>query len=136
MALTHGTRGHLDFCVSPDDMTAFRRVSGDINPLHEDDAFARARGFDGPVVYGGLIVAQISALLGTQFPGFGCVWRSLSLNFKNPLYVGERARLSSSVLHANDALGHFELILAIDAGSRRIADGKCSASQSRERVHA
>jgi 3-hydroxybutyryl-CoA dehydratase len=136
LALTRGIQEYLDFSIGSEDMAAFRRVSGDTNPLHYDATFARDRGFDGPVVYGGLIVARISGFLGTRLPGYGCVWRSLSLNFKGPLYVGEHARLSMAVLHENDALGHMELGLTVSAGSRRIADGKCSVSLSRERAHA
>jgi 3-hydroxybutyryl-CoA dehydratase len=136
VALTHGIQEHFDFCVSTDDMAAYRRVSGDTNPLHHDIAFAHSRGFKGAVVYGGLIIAQISGLLGTRLPGPGCVWRALTINFKNPLYVGERARLTASIAHRNDDLGFLELDLSVDVGTKHIAEGRSSALLLADRVHA
>lgn len=126
----------LDFCINAPEMEAFRRLSADTNPLHEDEVFAREHGFDGVVVYGGLIVAQLSRLLGTRMPGFGCVWRSVSLNFRNPLYVGEQARVTATVVHANEALGLAELTVVVDAAGRRIAEGKAAAMLPHEHAHA
>lgn len=131
-----------EFRISDADMAAFRSLSGDTNPLHDDPAFARRRGFAGPVVYGGLIVAQVSRLLGTRLPGPGCVWRSLTLRFRAPLYVGETARLAATIIHANEDLGVVDLKLRIDAAKRCIADGDAAAllmtepAEAREAVHA
>ncbi|HLT75817.1 MAG TPA: MaoC/PaaZ C-terminal domain-containing protein [Ferrovibrio sp.] len=132
-----------EFSVSAEDMAAFRRLSGDTNPLHDDETFARGRGFEGPVVYGALIVAQISQLLGTRLPGPGCVWRSLSLRFRGPLYVGQHARLAATIVHANEDIGTVDLKLRVDAGGRCIADGETAAllkaepaARPPERVHA
>lgn len=48
-----------------EDMTAaFHRLSGDPNPLHTDEAFARAHGFQGRVVYGMLTASLLSTLGG------------------------------------------------------------------------
>lgn len=132
----------VEFCISDADMTAFRSLSGDTNPLHDDAEFARRRGFTGPVVYGGLIVAQVSRLLGTTLPGPGCVWRSLSLRFRAPLYVGETARLAATIIHVNEDIGVVDLKLRIDAAKRCIADGEAAAllmperAPAREAMHA
>ena len=131
-----GAREVIEFRVTEGEMEAFRRLSADVNPLHDDAGFARRRGFDGVVVYGGLIVAQVSRLLGTRIPGHGCVWRSVSLRFRNPLYVGELAQLSGVVVHANEDLGTVDLKLSVVAGGRRIAEGEAAALLVRERADA
>jgi 3-hydroxybutyryl-CoA dehydratase len=113
-------------------MEAFRRLSGDSNPLHHDHVLARRRGFKGVVVYGGLIVAQVSRLLGTVLPGPGCVWHALRLRFRNPLYVGDRARLSGTVTYASDALGVVKLAVRVESAGRVIADGDVSAQLKNE----
>lgn len=117
----------FDFRVSADDMSLFRRVSGDTNPVHDDAAFARRLGFEGPIVYGGLLVAQVSRLLGNHLPGPGCIWHSLSMNFRSALQVGESARLSARVTHDNRELGTLRLAITIEAGGRRIAEGTVQA---------
>jgi 3-hydroxybutyryl-CoA dehydratase len=131
-AMQPGTTESLEFSVSPEDMHAFRRLSGDTNPLHDDRAFAMRRGFKGIVVYGSLIVAQVSRLLGTVLPGPGCVWHSLSLRFRNPLYVGVPARLYGTVTYANDSLGLLKLALRVEAAGRLIADGEAAAQLTSE----
>lgn len=116
-------------------MEAFRTLSGDTNPLHDDTSYARLRGFDGKVVYGGLLLAQVSRLLGAHLPGHGCVWRSLSLRFRFPLYVGQSAWLRATVTHANEDLGVMDLKLRIEADGRTIADGEAATIIARERAH-
>jgi 3-hydroxybutyryl-CoA dehydratase len=120
----------LEFHVSPEDMRTFRRLSGDTNPLHHDAAFARQRGFKDVVVYGSLIVAQVSRLLGTAMPGPGCVWRSIALRFRNPLYVDAPACLHATVAHANEAFGFVRLKLRVESGGLVVADGEAEAQLS------
>jgi 3-hydroxybutyryl-CoA dehydratase len=117
----------LEFCVTPEDMQIFRRLSGDTNPIHHDVAAARERGFQDVVVYGGLVVAQISRLLGTTLPGPGCVWRSIALRFRNPLYVGIPARLEATVAYSNETFGLIRLKLRVEAGGAVVADGEAEA---------
>jgi 3-hydroxybutyryl-CoA dehydratase len=115
------------FRVSAADQAAFRALSGDDNPLHFDDDFAQARGFRSTVVFGGLIVGAISRLLGNQLPGPGCVWHSLKLDFRGPLYVDEAAEVQATVTHFTEALGLWRLSLAVAVGDRRIAKGEATA---------
>ena len=124
-----------EFRITEQEMTAFRALSGDDNPLHEDADFACRRGFRGPVVYGGLIVARLSRLLGTELPGPGCVWRSIKLRFRAPLYVGEPAVLTASLVHSNEELGLFELKVRVESDGRCIAEGEASALLITERHH-
>jgi 3-hydroxybutyryl-CoA dehydratase len=117
----------FDFRVTAEDMALFRQVSGDANPVHDDATLARRLGFEGPIVYGGLLVAQVSRLLGNHLPGPGCIWHSLSVNFRSALQVGEAAHLSARVMHDNPELGILRLAITIEAGGRRIAEGTVQA---------
>lgn len=123
-----GTTVILDFVVDADMMAAFARLSGDTNPLHSDPEVARRHGFRAPVVFGGLLVAQISRLLGTRLPGPGCVWHRLDIGFRQPLHVGEPARLQARVVHASAALRLVRLDVRISAGGRVVATGTAEAS--------
>lgn len=100
--------------VTRDLLRQFADVSGDRNPIHLDDAAARAAGFDGALAQGMLLAAGISKILGTQFPGTGTVYVSQSLQFLRPVYpdielefflrvvslIGRRAILSTKVSNA------------------------------------
>ena len=92
-----GDTREFGFVISQHDMDQFAALSGDHNPIHQDPAFAAQQGFDGCVVYGGLIVAQVSRMLGMVIPGRFGLWTGLNVQFRKPLYVGEGALLILAV---------------------------------------
>jgi phosphate acetyltransferase len=90
--------------VTAEEVDAFARMSGDVNPLHLDDAFSEERGFRGRVVHGALVNAFISRLLGTELPGPGCLWLSQSTRFTRPVYVADPIEVVVRVVHKSEAL--------------------------------
>lgn len=124
------------FRITQTHMDAFRALSGDTNPIHDASDYPRRHGFSGPLVYGGLLVAQVSRLLGTRLPGPGCVERSIALRYRSPLYVDEPARLIARVVHANEELGLVDLKIRIESRGRRIAEGEAAAMLAHTRAPA
>jgi acyl dehydratase len=57
--------------VTDADIAGFAAVSGDLNPTHLDDAYARGEGLRGKTAHGMWSGAMVSTLLGTVFPGPG-----------------------------------------------------------------
>ena len=112
--------GIIDFRITERDMAAFRRFSG-------GEGVGRGRTDRSSVVYGGLIVAQVSRLLGARLPGQRCVWRSFALTFLGPLHVGEVATLTAHVIHLNEERGLIDFRLRIDVDNRCIAEGEAAA---------
>ena len=121
--MLEGAEARLNFRISDADMIAFSRLSEDSNPLHSDDDYARQLGFDSRVVFGALLVAKISALIGVHLPGPGAVWAGLDVDFRNPLYVNEDATLSGKIAHKSEAARMLTLKLRIESGARLIATG-------------
>ena len=54
--------------VTPDVYYSFQRCSNDYKPLHTDKAFAGRKGFEGCVMYGNILNAFISHLVGMLLP--------------------------------------------------------------------
>ena len=71
--------------VSEADIVLFAGISGDSNPVHVDDDYARTTMFKGRIAHGMLTASFISAVLGTGLPGPGCIYLSQNLRFKAPL---------------------------------------------------
>ncbi|MDB5893915.1 MAG: hypothetical protein JWQ88_1446 [Rhodoferax sp.] len=113
----------VDFTVTAGDMARFAELSGDHNPLHTDDAFARGKGFQGVVVYGGLLTAKVSQLIGMQLPGRDSVWAGLSLAFRKPLYVGQPAQVEASVTEVSESTGMVMLAITVRAEGKLLAKG-------------
>lgn len=122
-----GQFAELEFSIALEDMDNFRQLSGDTNPLHADDAFARKLGFSSRVVFGALIVAKISALIGVRLPGSGGVWAGLKIDFRNPLYIGETVTLKATIDRKSDSAKMLVLKLRADTADRCIATGTVEA---------
>lgn len=122
-----GQQHSFEFVISAEEMAGFAALSGDRNPLHRDPAFAAAKGFAGVVVYGGLLVAKISRLIGMIVPGLHAVWTGLDIQFRNPLLVGETATLIAEVTRTSDSTRQIGLKIRILAPDRVIALAKADA---------
>ncbi|MBT3171746.1 MAG: acyl dehydratase, partial [Rhodospirillaceae bacterium] len=57
-----GMRGVYRRVITQGDVELFAQVSGDINPLHLDEAFAGRTMFEGRIVHGMYTAAMISAV--------------------------------------------------------------------------
>ena len=90
--------------VTAEEVDSFARLSGDVNPLHLDDAFGRRHGFQGRVVHGALMSAFISRVLGTELPGPGCLWLSHSMRFTQPVYIADAIEVVVRVVHKSESL--------------------------------
>lgn len=85
------------------DIRAFAAVSGDMNPSHLDEAFARASEQHTVVAHGMWAGSLISALLGNQYPGAGTVYLDQALQFLLPVHVGDTLVVSATVRCKHDA---------------------------------
>ncbi len=98
-----GMRIGWAFAIGVDDMTAFRRLSGDQNPLHTNPEFARSKGFNAPVVYGLLLASQISRLVGQELPDSHAMLVGLAMNFASPAFVGNELGFDAELVTRSDA---------------------------------
>src|SRR5690349_17397892 len=121
--LAVGGKASFEFSVSHDDMARFAELSGDFNPLHIDDTFAREKKFEGKVVYGALIIAKVSRLIGMELPGRDSVWTNVNFQFNRPLYVGQTATLEGAVTTLSEATGFVELKLTLKVDGRTLGKG-------------
>ncbi len=79
----------------------FRRLTGDTNPLHQSDDFARKAGkgqFKGHVVFGMLTASFYSTLAGVYLPGKNSLIHSLEIDFLKPVYVGDWLTITGEVI--------------------------------------
>jgi len=84
-----GQRATFVKTITRADIEAFAEVTGDRNPLHLDDAFARRSRFGRPIAHGALVAGVISAALGMVLPGPGAIYLSQTLKFLRPVFPGD-----------------------------------------------
>jgi acyl dehydratase len=82
-----GAFAHLARRFTAADVLAFAKLSGDHNPIHLDEAFARSTPFGRCIVHGMLYSSLFSTMFATRIPG--CIYVSQNLAFKAPVFVGD-----------------------------------------------
>ncbi|MFZ5736641.1 MAG: bifunctional enoyl-CoA hydratase/phosphate acetyltransferase [Pseudomonadota bacterium] len=85
------------------DIELFAVMSGDVNPMHVDAAFAKSDHFHQVVAHGMWGGSLISTLLGTQLPGPGTIYLDQSLRFVKPVLLGDTVTVTVKVNEKNAA---------------------------------
>jgi acyl dehydratase len=85
-----GQRAELTRQVSARDIELFTAISGDHNPLHYDETFAKATKFGELIVQGGITSAILNAVVAEELPGPGTVFLNVDWNFRAPVRPGDR----------------------------------------------
>ncbi len=75
--------------ITEADVVLFAGISGDFNPLHVNEQFAKTQIFGTRVVHGAFSSALISAVLGVHLFGPGALYASQKVVFKKPVYIGD-----------------------------------------------
>ncbi len=96
--LEKGQQESFETEITEAKMKEFCSLSGDINPLHNDESFAVNKGFNGRVVYGHLTAAFFSTLAGVYLPGEKCLIREVNYKFTKPVYIGEKRIVTGEVM--------------------------------------
>ena len=73
--------------LNQEKMDAFKMITNDINPLHNDLEYAKEKGYSEKVVYGMLTVSALSTLAGVYLPGEKSLIHSVEINFNKPVFL-------------------------------------------------
>jgi acyl dehydratase len=88
--------------VEPGYIRLFTEISGDRNPLHYDEAKARASRFGEIVVQGGVTSAILNAVVAEDLPGPGTVFLHVDWRFTAPVRPGDTITGAVEVLEVRD----------------------------------
>jgi 3-hydroxybutyryl-CoA dehydratase len=84
VGMTHQT----EHVITEKDIELFAEVSGDRNPLHMDEEFAKQTAFGQRIAHGALTASYISGILGNDLPGPGSIFVGLNMRFRRPVLIG------------------------------------------------
>jgi phosphate acetyltransferase len=113
-----GDSASLTRTLTEADIQLFAVMSGDVNPAHLDEEYARNDMFHKIIAHGMWGGALISTLLGTQLPGPGTIYLGQTLRFRRPVALGDTVTVSVTAT-AKDAEKHritFDCLCANQAG--------------------
>jgi len=107
-----GDIAEFEHVLTQEDIHKFADLTGDYNPLHLDEEYAKKTYFRKPVVHGMLSASFISTLIGTKLPGAGALWTSQTIEFLRQTYIGDTLRIISTV--KQKSLATRSIVLHID----------------------
>jgi 3-hydroxybutyryl-CoA dehydratase len=124
--LSVGMTASYEHVVTAEDVTAFAAVSGDHNPVHLDEAYAKTTRFKTRIAHGLLVASYISTVLADQLPGAGTVYLGQTLAFKAPVRLGDKveARVTVSEIFADK--GRVILKTQCRVGETVVIDGEAT----------
>ncbi|MEL7647730.1 MAG: MaoC family dehydratase [Sedimentibacter sp.] len=95
--LTIGQKASFTKTISETDVYLFAGISGDINPAHLNEDYAKNTFFKGRIAHGMLSASLISAVIGVQLPGPGTIYSSQTLNFLAPVHFGDTITATAEI---------------------------------------
>ena len=84
------------------DVRLFAATSGDVNPVHLDEAYAATTMFGGRIAHGIWTAGLVSAALATYLPGPGCIYLEQSLRFERPVKINDTLEAQLRVTDKED----------------------------------
>ena len=112
--------------ITETDVHDFAELTGDHNPLHLDEAFARTTRFKGRVVHGMLTASFFSTALATM-PGPGTVYLSQTLSFRAPVHIGDTVVARVTISEIIREKGRIILKTQCFVGDKVVCDGEAMA---------
>ena len=110
--------------VTEADIMAFAGVSGDTNPIHLHDGFAKTTRFGQRIAHGMLSGSFISTVVGTKLPGPGAVYISQTMNFMAPVLIGDTITAVATVSAIDDKRRRVTLKTQCLKGETVVIDGE------------
>lgn len=133
--ITIGQTARYSKQISEQDIQLFAAVSGDVNPVHLDEAFAAATQFKGRIAHGMLTGALVSAALAMELPGPGTIYLGQSLRFRLPVRIDDTITIALEVTEKNDRRRQLTLdCKAYNQHEKLVASGSAEVMAPTEKV--
>lgn len=87
--IKEGEKAEIAKTISEADVYSYAGITGDLNPAHINEEYAKKTFFKTRIVHGMLLGGFISAVIGIRLPGPGTIYISQELNFKAPVQFGD-----------------------------------------------
>ncbi len=95
--------------ITEGDIYQYAGVTGDFNPAHVNEVFARQTLFKTRIAHGMLSAGLISTVLGMYLPGPGTIYLEQHLQFRAPVRIGDTVTAVARVLAVDTAKNRVRL---------------------------
>jgi len=106
-----GMKASFSKTISESDVYLFAGISGDFNPMHVNEEFAKQTPFGQRIAHGALPQGLIAPVLGMKLPGLGTIVVEVTTRFKAPTLFGDTITASAEVTEKLDAKRRIRMAL-------------------------
>ncbi|WP_186567379.1 MaoC family dehydratase [Lawsonibacter celer] len=107
--LTVGQSASFSKTISEHDIYEFAGITGDLNPAHINEEYARNTHFRGRIAHGILSAGLISAAIAMQLPGPGSIYLGQTLKFTAPVRIGDTITATVTITELNTGKNRVKL---------------------------
>lgn len=114
------------FChtVKQSEIHAFAEVSGDKNPIHIDEDYAKNSLFGKRVCHGMFLGALISALIGMRLPGLGTIYLSQNFKFMKPVFIDDEVKTTVTIISLNAEKNRVTIACVCLVNGEKVLEGE------------
>ncbi|MBE7410499.1 MAG: MaoC family dehydratase [Leptospiraceae bacterium] len=121
-----GEKASFTKTITETDVYLFAGISGDFNPLHVDEEYAKSTQFKTRIAHGGLAASLLANILGMKLPGLGTVALEVTQKFRNPTYFGDTITVEVEVTKKIERIKTVEMsILWTNQRKEVVSKGSC-----------
>lgn len=118
-----GMKSSTNMVITGEKIDTFAELTGDKNPIHVDEEFAKTTMFGQRIAHGALSASLISAVLGNDLPGPGAVFVELNLRFRRPAFIGDDVIAVAEVAEINERNGRVKMKCYCEVNGKQICRG-------------
>lgn len=122
-----GDRASFTKTISETDVYLYAGISGDFNPVHIDEQYAKTTPFGRRIAHGGLAGSLLAPVLGMKLPGLGTVALEVTQKYRAPVYPGDTITCEVQVTGKVERLKAVEMkILWTNQDGTTVSKGTCT----------
>jgi len=114
----------IEKTITAADVEMFASLSGDNNPIHLDEDYAKTTSFGRRIVHGMFSAALISAVAGTKLPGPGGVYLSQELKFRKPIFIDDTVVATLTITDINERRGRVTMSTQVHVEGKLVVSGE------------
>lgn len=129
-----GQKAEYSKVITKEMVETFSEISGDINPLHLDDNYAKNTIFKGRIAHGILVSGLISAAIANKLPGEGAIYLTQSLKFTKPVKLNDKITAAVEIISIDDENSKITLsTICRNAEGKIVIDGEAQVLVPKKR---
>ena len=97
-----GQKVSKKFSITDEKVKQFAQTTGDKNPIHLNEEYAKTTLFKKRISHGMLVASHISNVLANDLPGPGTIYLSQTLTFKKPVFIDDDILVEVEIIKIRD----------------------------------